>query len=133
MNAPLPIKSLNHVGRLTRRLDESRAFYRDVLGFREVARPNFNFAGAWLENYGFLMHLIESDSAGNPDGEINTRDNHLAFHADDLNIVEARLAEHGVPFRRNVIPDRGIKQLFFQDPDGNHIEIGTYPSEVEYL
>lgn len=133
MSAPLPIKSLNHVGRLTRRLDESRTFYRDVLGFREVARPNFKFAGAWLENYGFLIHLIESDSAGNPDGEINTRDNHLAFHADDVSLVESRLAEHGIAFRRTVVPERGITQLFFRDPDGNHIEVGTYPSEVEYL
>ena len=133
MTNPLPIKSLNHVGRLTRRLDESRAFYRDVLGFREVARPNFKFAGAWLENYGLLIHLIDSESAGSPDGEINTRDNHLAFHADDLSAVEARLAEHNIPFRRTEVPDRGIKQLFFRDPDGNHIEVGTYPTKVEYL
>ena len=41
--AALPIRSLNHVGRLTKHLDESRAFYRDVLGFREIVRPNFDF------------------------------------------------------------------------------------------
>ena len=58
---------------------------------------------------------------------IQTRDAHLALHSDDLETVEKLLQEHGVPFRKNKVPERKIKQLFFQDPDGFHIEIGTYP------
>jgi catechol 2,3-dioxygenase-like lactoylglutathione lyase family enzyme len=130
---PLPIGSVNHVGVMTSRVAESRRFYREVLGFREVSRPNFDFDGAWLYNYGLMIHLIYNDAAGDPDGEIQTRDNHLALHADDLGRVEQLLRQHGIAYRKNEIVDRGIKQIFFQDPDGHHIEIGKYPPTPPYL
>jgi catechol 2,3-dioxygenase-like lactoylglutathione lyase family enzyme len=133
MPQPLPIKSVNHLGRITTRVDESRAFYRDVLGFREVARPNFDFPGAWLFNYGIMIHLIYNEAATGPVGEIQTRHDHLALHCDDLNVVERLLKEHGVPYRKNVIADRGITQIFCRDPDGHHVEIGTYPSTPPYV
>ena len=128
MPDPLPVTALNHVALTTRRLAESRAFYRDLLGFREVERPNFDFAGAWLTNCGLTIHLIESDRAPSPEGPIDTRGNHLALHADDLDAVARMLEERGVEFRRNRIPDRNIPQVFFRDPDGHVIEVGTYPA-----
>ncbi|MGE0610152.1 MAG: VOC family protein, partial [Pirellulales bacterium] len=42
MPGTLPIQTINHLGRLTKRLQESRRFYCDVLGFREIRRPNFD-------------------------------------------------------------------------------------------
>jgi catechol 2,3-dioxygenase-like lactoylglutathione lyase family enzyme len=133
MPRALPVSAVNHVGITTRRVEESKAFYRDVLGFREVSRPNFNFRGAWLFNYGLMIHLIENEAAGDRTDEIQTRDNHLALHSDDLALVEQLLAQHGVQFRKNEIKDRGIKQIFFQDPDGHHIEVGTYPPTPPYI
>jgi len=127
MPAPIPIKSLNHIAVVTGRLDASLKFYRDVLGFREVPRPDFKFAGAWLYNHGLMIHIIANQSAGNPTDEIQTRAAHIALHADDLGAVERLLQEHGVAYRKNEVPQRNIKQLFFQDPDGFHIEVGTYP------
>src|SRR5580704_9813127 len=118
---PLPIGAVNHVGVMTRRVAESRRFYREVLGFREVSRPNFDFDGAWLYNYGLMIHLIYNEAAGDPEGEIQTRYNHLALHSDNLEQVERLLAQHGVKYRKNEIVDRGIKQIFFRDPDGHHI------------
>ncbi len=128
MPAPLPIASVNHVSYTVSDLEASRKFYRDVLGFREVLRPNFDFAGHWLFNHGIMVHLIQNDAprAKGGAGEIQTRANHLALHTDDLTRTEQLLEEHGVPFRRNQVPGGKIKQLFFHDPDGNHIEIGTY-------
>jgi glyoxylase I family protein len=133
MPSPLPVTAVNHVGLMSQRVEESRRFYRDVLGFREVSRPNFNFRGVWLYNYGLMIHVIENEAAVTRDGEIQTRANHLALHADDLGAVESLLIEHGVTFKKNEIKDRGIKQIFFQDPDGHHIEIGTYPPTPPYL
>jgi glyoxylase I family protein len=118
---------------MSQRVEESRRFYRDVLGFREVSRPNFNFRGAWLYNYGLMIHVIENEAAGDPGGEIQTRANHLALHTDDLDAVENLLVEHKVAFKKNEIKDRGIKQIIFQDPDGHHIEIGTYPPTPPYV
>jgi len=133
MPSVLPISAVNHVGLTTRRVEESKAFYRDVLGFREVSRPNFDFRGAWLFNYGLMIHLIENQAAGDRTAEIQTRGNHLALHSGDLVAVEQLLTEHNVPFRKNEIKDRGIKQIFFQDPDGHHIEIGTYPPTPPFV
>ena len=105
MPQPLPIQAVNHVGRMTKRVDASRDFYRDVLGFREVARPNF----------------------------IQTRHDHLALHCEDLELAERLLKEHGVAYRKNVIEDRGITQIFCRDPDGHHVEIGTYPPTPPFV
>jgi len=130
---PLPITAVNHVGRITRRVEESRRFYRDVLGFREVSRPNFDFPGAWLYNYGIMIHLIYNEKAPDPDGEIQTRDDHLALNTNDLDAAEKLLVEHGVPYRKNVIADRNIAQIFVRDPDGHHVEIGTYPPTPAFV
>jgi catechol 2,3-dioxygenase-like lactoylglutathione lyase family enzyme len=133
MTSPLPLCAVNHLALMTRRLADSRAFYRDVLGFREVVRPNFDFAGSWLYNYGLTIHLIENQKAGDPTGPIDTRDNHLALHADDLEAVELGLVKRGIAYRKNMIRDGGIRQLFFRDPDGHHIEVGCYPPTPPYI
>lgn len=133
MSAPLPIRGLNHVGRLTKHLEASRAFYRDVLGFREVERPNFSFRGAWLFNYGMLIHLIVNESIPDADGPIQTRDSHLAFEVEDLATVERLLVEHGIEYRTNVVPERGTQQIFCRDPDGNHVELAVYGPTPPYV
>jgi catechol 2,3-dioxygenase-like lactoylglutathione lyase family enzyme len=130
---PIPIKSINHLGRMTKRLEPSRKFYRDVLGFREVARPNFDFPGAWLFNYGMMIHLIYNEHAPDPDGEIQTRGDHLALHVDDVAAAEQLLKEHGVEYRKNVLADRGLIQIFCRDPDGHHVELSTYPATPAFV
>ncbi len=130
---PLPISAVNHLGRITKRVEASRDFYRDVLGFREVARPNFNFPGAWLYNYGIMIHLIYNEAASDPDGEIQTRGDHLALHTDDLAAAERLLNEHGVAYRKNTVADTGLVQIFCRDPDGHHVEIGSYPPRPAYV
>ena len=127
MPQPLPLVSVNHIARLTKRLEESRTFYRDVLGFRELPRPDFSFPGAWLYRLGLQIHLIVNDQVGDPTGTIDTRDNHLAFHVEDVAPVERLLAEHRVPFRVNEQTGTGVRQVFFRDPDGHHVEVATYP------
>lgn len=133
MPAPLPIQTINHLGRVTKRLAESRRFYCDILGFREIHRPNFDFPGAWLFGYGFQIHLIENSSAGDPTGEIQTRADHLALWTGDMDRVEQLLKEHDVPYRENFVAKTGVKQFFFRDPDGHHVEVGNYPPTPEFV
>lgn len=132
MPPPLPIRQIHHVGRVTARLEESRRFYREVLGFREIQRPNFDFPGAWLYNYGVQIHLIVAPGAGES-GEIQTRVNHLALLVDDMEGAERLLQEHGVRYRVNFVADTQVKQIFFHDPDGNTVEIASYPPTPPYL
>ena len=125
MTKPLPLQSLHHVAVSTQWPDESIAFYRDVLGFREVSRPPFDFRGAWLFNYGFQILIIEDKLASQVTGKIDTRANHLAFAVDDIEPVRQTLNAHDIEFIENVNAG-GIHQIFFRDPDGNHIEIAVH-------
>ena len=123
MPHPLPILGLHHIARVTRRPDESAAFYQDVLGFRPLSRPDFDFRGAWLFGYGVQIHIIENLNVDDAvPGEIDTRVNHLAFRVEDMQRVKESLGEHQIPFKETVNAG-GIHQIFFQDPDGHHIEI----------
>jgi hypothetical protein len=80
-----------------------------------------------------MIHLIHNTAAGDPEGEIQTRHDHLALNTNDLEAAERLLQEHGIPYRKNVVADRNIAQIFFRDPDGHHVEIGTYPPTPAYV
>ena len=123
----LPLGGLHHLSRQVSDVERSRAFYRDVLGFAEIQRPDLKFNGAWLENYGIQVHLIGDQDFNPEDKEISSRANHTAFHSADLDRTEQLLREHGVQVRVNIQSGTGNKQLFFHDPDGHTIEIATYP------
>jgi len=132
MSAPLSILRLHHIALATTHPEASTAFYRDVLGFRPIERPSFNFRGAWLANYGLQIHLIENHPFAPEQGEIQTRSDHLAFEVDDVEPVIASLSSLGILFRDQVNAG-GTRQIFFQDPDGHHIELASYgpqPPEV---
>ncbi len=129
MPEPLPLSAVNHISHVTHHLEQSTAFYRDVLGFRQIGRPDFGFPGAWLFNYGVQIHLIAATDDAHSDaaGEISIRADHVAFQTHDTDAVQALLQEHGVPFRTNFVEDVKVTQIFFHDPDGNHVEVGNYP------
>lgn len=125
MPDPLPIVGLHHIARITKDPDASIAFYRDVLGFRELPRPPFNFRGAWLYNYGVQIHIIENrEEVAEPIDGISSTVNHLAFRVADMEPVRQRLAEHGLEYYEQVNAG-GIQQIFFKDPDGHHVEIAV--------
>lgn len=122
----LQIQRINHVALPTRRLDESTQFYIGVLGAKLISRPNFSFPGAWLYVGGIQIHLIEDEVAPFPTGVINSRDRHISFAVDNVDAMEEVLKQRGIPYRRNLIADRQIHQLYIQDPDGHTIELGKY-------
>ncbi|HWB00341.1 MAG TPA: VOC family protein [Pirellulales bacterium] len=122
----LPIRHLHHVSLRTTRLDESRAFYRDLLGFQEIPRVKFDFDGAWLFAYGLQIHLIVDPAKPASDGKIQSRHEHVAFEVDDTAPVEAALRTAGVAFKVNIQASSNVRQVFCLDPDGHCIEFGAY-------
>jgi catechol 2,3-dioxygenase-like lactoylglutathione lyase family enzyme len=129
----MKIHGLHHVARITTDPEAAARFYIDVLGFRAVERPPFDFRGAWLLGYGLQIHIIENQElAAGEKGKIDSRANHLAFSVDDHAPVRARLEELGVKYIEKVNAG-GIPQIFFQDPDGHVIEIGIYPSHPPFI
>jgi catechol 2,3-dioxygenase-like lactoylglutathione lyase family enzyme len=122
---PLTIESLNHIAVQTKRLAESRDFYINILGAKPITRPNFSFNGAWLYLAGIQIHLIEEGSPPGR-GDINTRANHFSFAVPNVDDAEQLLKQFGITYKRKLIEDRGIHQIFFQDPDGHTVEVGKY-------
>jgi catechol 2,3-dioxygenase-like lactoylglutathione lyase family enzyme len=100
------------------------AFYRDVLGFTSIARPDNERSGAWLQmDDGTQLHLSEREGAAHPE-------QHFALMVDDLSAVRVRLGEAGAGFQ----PADDVFQTggrgFTYDPAGNRIElIAKGPSE----
>src|SRR5215217_7477040 len=124
MAKPLSIVEVNHVARPTNRLDQCRRFWVNVMGAKEISRPVFSFGGSWLYLAGIQIHLIENEAAPDPPDSINTRERHMSFAVPDVDAMEKVLQDHGVSYKRKLIEDRGIHQIFFRDPDGHLIEIG---------
>jgi catechol 2,3-dioxygenase-like lactoylglutathione lyase family enzyme len=126
MPEALTLSAFNHVSLTTKKLEESRRFYVEVMGGREISRPAFGFPGAWIYLAGIQIHLIENFSAVEPAPGINSRENHIAFATPDIDEMERRLQRNGMEYRRSLIKDRNIPQLYFCDPDGHLIEVGMY-------
>jgi catechol 2,3-dioxygenase-like lactoylglutathione lyase family enzyme len=135
-------------------LDRAVAFYRDVLGFREVVRGDV--AGEAYERlYGVFgarlatarLALGEEEivlnawlaPAGRPtpaDSRSNDRwFQHVAIVVGDMDRAYARLRANGVAHASpgpQRLPDwnpaaGGIEAFYFRDPDGNHLEILRFP------
>ncbi len=97
--------------------DLARAFWGDVLGLEEVAKPPSLVArgGCWFRGGDLELHLgVEGDFAA-------ARKAHPGIVVDDLDDVVARLAAAGV----EVEPDDlfpGHRRVHAHDPFGNRLE-----------
>ncbi|XP_059274684.1 glyoxylase I 4-like [Lycium ferocissimum] len=128
MENPLHLKSLNHISVVCRSVEKSLDFYQNILGFFPIRRPgSFNFDGAWLFNYGFGIHLLQSEDPEKLPKikTINPKDNHISFQCESMITVEKRLKEMEIEYIKSRVEEGGIyvDQLFFHDPDGMMIEI----------
>ena len=52
---------------------------------------------------------------------------HVAFNADDYDELLATLERHGIEAVANTVPEIGMRQLFFSDPNGVRLEINVMP------
>ena len=123
----MTIRSLDHVNIGTHRLEESRAFFRDVLGLTEGWRPNFPFDGAWLyAGDRAVVHLVELATPKRPSVEAAL--DHFAFTIDDYDGVIQRLDAAGVDYRATAVADTAIRQIFIRDLNGVNIELNYRPA-----
>lgn len=126
------VKHIDHISLVVADVEASRQFYVDLLGMSEVARPNFDFQGAWFQAGATLIHLIaehdRSGPAGFPDGVVkkSSRNHHFAFEVADATAAAESLKRQGIPLIDDAKkrPD-GAVQVFLQDPDGHVVELCT--------
>jgi catechol 2,3-dioxygenase-like lactoylglutathione lyase family enzyme len=124
------VKHIDHVTLVVKDLEESRRFYVEVLGMKEIRRPAFSFAGLWFQAGATQIHLIGEFSGSGPAGNLlpehirSSRTQHVAFEVEDAEAAEHRLKEMGVSLLAGTKkrPD-GILQMYVCDPDGHVIEL----------
>ncbi len=111
---------VHHVSINVRDVDESLRFYVDVLGFHQRDdRPDFPFAGAWL-NVGDgdqQLHLLEVEGVDAPRGQ------HFAISVDDLDAAIDVLGARGAEVSEPSTIEGICRQAFLADPTGNLIEL----------
>ncbi len=130
----MPLTQMEHYLVLTDDLEKTRSFYCDVLGMRTGFRPPLAFDGYWvylgdvpvIHIGAWKSYTAHCESLGIPvtkpapgTGPLD----HIAFNGVDFDEIAARLNKHGVEAGLNVVPGNGLRQLFFNDPNGIKIEI----------
>jgi catechol 2,3-dioxygenase-like lactoylglutathione lyase family enzyme len=96
----------------------ARAFYVDVLGLTEIAKPEHlkTRGGMWLEAEGLRLHLgVDKDF-------VPARTAHPALLVRRLTDLISRCEEKGCPVHRDQSVD-GFERAYVFDPFGNRIEL----------
>ena len=113
----LRITALDHVSVLVADLARSRAFYRDLLGLREIAKPKtFDFSVLWFDLGNQQLHLLLKPA---PD-TVSAR--HFALRVEDIGEAREHFRRHGVPIQETT-PIPHCDRFFLSDPDQNRIEV----------
>jgi catechol 2,3-dioxygenase len=125
----IKVDRVGHVVLKVRELERAAAFYRDVLGLKEVARGNFGGRMAFFSATGENHHDLAVVEVG-PHAPAAVPDapglSHVALkigtRLEELRDARAHLEAHGVgPLR---LADHRVSQsIYLSDPDGNRIEL----------
>jgi predicted enzyme related to lactoylglutathione lyase len=116
--------SINHVALSVTDNERATRFYVDVLGMKELPRPDFGIAGAWLSAGSAMIHLIEVP-------ETPARDPlaHFALSVPAGQVAAAAEAVragggqvHGEPSTRDQLGTL-VTQAFCSDTEGNRFEL----------
>jgi lactoylglutathione lyase len=125
-NTAIQVK-INHIAIAVTDLQESEAFYRDVIGLKQIPEPFGLGMHAWFDvGGGAQLHVIRASEKRTAQNIYN----HLCFSVGDLDSFIENLTSFQIEYsdfagnvgERTHRPD-GIQQIYFTDPDGYWIEI----------
>jgi catechol 2,3-dioxygenase-like lactoylglutathione lyase family enzyme len=118
------IRGIHHVQVTVPRAQEAAAlaFYRDVLGLRELPQPDLQAAqgGAWFAAGNAELHLKSEDISLE---ETRRSKRHVCLAVHDVDAAIAAFRGNGVEILPDERPIPGVKRCFVRDPGGNRIEI----------
>jgi catechol 2,3-dioxygenase-like lactoylglutathione lyase family enzyme len=115
---------LDHYNVSTRRLGDTVRFYEDILGLTNGPRPPFDFPGAWLYSEGHpVLHLNDISPTDKQQPADSGVIDHIAFGSRGFEAMKQHLAQKGVSFRVNVVPNSSRRQIFLTDPNNVLIEL----------
>ena len=125
----MKVLEFGHVNLWVADLNRSSAFYRDVLGFPEVASGVLKERRVAFFSLGSRHHdlaLVEAGPSNAAENPARQGLNHIGFkvgdHLDDLRRMRDWLVRHGAaPY--GYVDHCVCQSLHVQDPDGNVIEL----------
>jgi len=118
---------LNHIAFFVSDLEKSTSFYKDILKLKQMPEPFKDGRHTWFTlGAAGQIHLIQS-----VDNEIRrNKHDHVCFSVPSIDDFVSRLNANSISFVNwtgdpQAITTRvdGIRQVFFQDPDGHWIEV----------
>ena len=123
----IEVIGLHHISINVTDLLRAKHFYGEVLGLEEIARPGFDFAGAWYRLGSSQLHLIVHDGARTlrHTQDVDSRDGHFALRVSGWTESLAHLRQLGVRAVEKFENRTDWAQVFITDPDGNIIELNS--------
>lgn len=101
-------------------------FYGGILGLEALPRPDFGFPGAWFAAGDVAIHLTTGGALRGAESPLHPGEAHLAFQCSDSDALLEQLGAHGVKTWELPNSPAARRQIFFNDPWGNLIEIIVY-------
>ncbi len=118
------IKGLGHIGMWVSNLEKSLDFYQR-LGFRLDAQENLDMRLAFLSLGSCAIELMERPANTNEELTSGVIE-HIALEVDDIDLAVASACKHGICVDASKVMTMhalgGIKNVFFQGPDGEGLE-----------
>ena len=131
------ITGLFHIAIKTNDLEATVRFYTDVLGLRQVPRPNFGYPGAWLgcttPSGEAIFHIYAGGPALGTAGKAplgTAAIDHISISAVGFNQFRNKFASAGLQWREFIVPGTTLWQLFIYDPSGVQLEL-TFDGSAE--
>lgn len=125
----MPTFLFNHIALSVKDVDESIEFYQKIFQLEEIENTASNSKTRWLSlGEGKQLHLIPR-----PNAEIKiNKAVHFALTTSDFNSFVIYLKELNIEYsdwlgvsNKVYIRKDGIKQIYFQDPNGYWIEVNN--------
>ena len=119
--------AINHIAQYVVELERSTTFYRDIVGLEVIPEPFHDGRHTWFSVGDFAhLHLI----SGAAEGMVHDKNSHLCFSVPSIDAFIKTLNKNNIPFEnwagdKQAVTNRvdGIKQIYFNDPDGYWVEI----------
>jgi lactoylglutathione lyase len=124
---PMKKPILNHIALYVTKLERSTAFYRDVIGLDTIPEPFHDGKHTWFSiGPNSHLHLIE----GAVEPVKHPKNTHICFSMPSVEEFIPKLDKAGAVYsnwpgtsKAPTVRTDGIKQIYFQDPDGYWIEV----------
>ena len=118
--------TLDHINIRTDNPEAVRETLERLLGLEAGYRPPFATKGIWLYGSGYpIVHVSKCNYV--PAQDTGGLD-HIAFKDDDYDGLIGRLEADGIDYTDRVVPDTGVRQVFFKINDEIKVEVDFDPA-----